>query len=287
MRTEYPARDLSILDLLPQGVSKGAALKKLAAHLGVDREEVMAIGDNWNDVEMLEWAGQGVLMGNAAVELRAMAECARLGAGSAERPGRRGRCAGSRGGQTRSGRSWIELSERSMRGSLLITAGMMATLVAMAPSAQAAERIRLRNGFEMHCDHHAEVEGRTRLYLSAGEDSYIEFRPEEIAADRDDARSAGDKATEIRRRIRPDQSPQRHGNRWGTERQLASRAKLSEADLGEMLTRAGHAHNLDVDLLASLVKAESNGNAHAVSRAGAAGADATDARDGQGHGRHR
>jgi Cof subfamily protein (haloacid dehalogenase superfamily) len=73
-RTEYPARDLSILDLLPREVSKGAALKKLAAHLGVEREEVMAIGDNWNDVEMLEWAGQGVLMGNAAVELRAMAE---------------------------------------------------------------------------------------------------------------------------------------------------------------------------------------------------------------------
>jgi hydroxymethylpyrimidine pyrophosphatase-like HAD family hydrolase len=33
----------------------------------------MAIGDNWNDVDMLEWAGQGVIMGNAAAELRAMA----------------------------------------------------------------------------------------------------------------------------------------------------------------------------------------------------------------------
>jgi Cof subfamily protein (haloacid dehalogenase superfamily) len=74
VRTEYPARDLSILDLLPQGVSKGAALKKLAARLGVERHEVMAIGDNWNDVEMLEWAGQGVIMGNAAEELRAMAK---------------------------------------------------------------------------------------------------------------------------------------------------------------------------------------------------------------------
>ncbi len=74
VRTEYPARDLSILDLLPRGVSKGAVLKKLAAHLGVERKEVMAIGDNWNDVEMLEWAGQGVMMGNAAVELRAMAK---------------------------------------------------------------------------------------------------------------------------------------------------------------------------------------------------------------------
>jgi Cof subfamily protein (haloacid dehalogenase superfamily) len=74
VKTEYPGRDLSILDLLPQGVSKGSALERLAAHLGVDRKETMAIGDNWNDVEMLEWAGQGVMMGNAAAELRTMAK---------------------------------------------------------------------------------------------------------------------------------------------------------------------------------------------------------------------
>jgi Cof subfamily protein (haloacid dehalogenase superfamily) len=73
-RTEYPARDLSILDLLPPGVSKGWALERLAARLGVDRRETMAIGDNWNDVDMLEWAGQGVMMGNAALELRTMAK---------------------------------------------------------------------------------------------------------------------------------------------------------------------------------------------------------------------
>jgi hypothetical protein len=74
MRTEYLGRDLSILDLLPPGVSKGWALKRLAARLGVDRKETMAIGDNWNDVDMLEWAGQGVMMGNAAAELRTMAK---------------------------------------------------------------------------------------------------------------------------------------------------------------------------------------------------------------------
>ena len=74
VRTEYPARDLSILDLLPQGVSKGSALRRLAARLGIDRREVMAIGDNWNDVDMLEWAGQAIVMGNAAAELRALAK---------------------------------------------------------------------------------------------------------------------------------------------------------------------------------------------------------------------
>jgi hypothetical protein len=72
--TEYPARDLSILDLLPPGVSKGWALARLAGRLGIDRKEAMAIGDNWNDVDMLEWAGQGVMMGNAAQELRTMAK---------------------------------------------------------------------------------------------------------------------------------------------------------------------------------------------------------------------
>ena len=55
-------------------------------------------------------------------------------------------------------------------------------LAAFPLSVRAAERVTLRNGFEMRCDHHAEVEGRARLYLSAGEDSYIEFRTEEMAA---------------------------------------------------------------------------------------------------------
>ncbi len=74
VRTEYPARDLSILDLLPRGVSKGWALERLAARLGVDRKETMAIGDNWNDADMLEWAGQGIVMANAAAELRTLAK---------------------------------------------------------------------------------------------------------------------------------------------------------------------------------------------------------------------
>ncbi|HEY2466858.1 MAG TPA: Cof-type HAD-IIB family hydrolase [Terracidiphilus sp.] len=74
VRTEYPSRDLSILDLLPPGVSKGWALERLAARLGIDRKETMAIGDNWNDVDMLEWAGQAVIMANAAQDLRTLAK---------------------------------------------------------------------------------------------------------------------------------------------------------------------------------------------------------------------
>jgi Cof subfamily protein (haloacid dehalogenase superfamily) len=73
-RTEYPGRDLSILDILPPGCSKGSAIGRLAASLGIEREEIMAIGDNYNDVEMLNYVGQPVLMGNAPPELLARAK---------------------------------------------------------------------------------------------------------------------------------------------------------------------------------------------------------------------
>jgi hydroxymethylpyrimidine pyrophosphatase-like HAD family hydrolase len=72
-RTEYPERDLSILDILPAGCSKGSALLRLAAARGVKVEEILAIGDNWNDVSMLEVAGRAVLMGNAPEDLKTMA----------------------------------------------------------------------------------------------------------------------------------------------------------------------------------------------------------------------
>jgi hydroxymethylpyrimidine pyrophosphatase-like HAD family hydrolase len=72
-RTEYPARDLSILDILPAGCSKGAALLTLAQARGIDAAEMLAIGDNWNDVSMLETAGHAVVMDNAPEELKTMA----------------------------------------------------------------------------------------------------------------------------------------------------------------------------------------------------------------------
>jgi Cof subfamily protein (haloacid dehalogenase superfamily) len=69
LRTEYPARDLSMIDVLNVGCSKGHALERWATHRGYRREEVMAIGDNHNDIEMLEFAGYPVIMGNACEEL--------------------------------------------------------------------------------------------------------------------------------------------------------------------------------------------------------------------------
>lgn len=70
LRTQYDARNLCIVDILNQGCSKGHALERWATHRGFAREEVMAIGDNFNDVEMLEFAGTPVIMGNACDELK-------------------------------------------------------------------------------------------------------------------------------------------------------------------------------------------------------------------------
>jgi Cof subfamily protein (haloacid dehalogenase superfamily) len=73
-RTEYPARNLSILDLLPPGCSKGAALHSLASIRGLQRNQIMAIGDNLNDLQMLEYAGRAVVMANASPEVRQLAQ---------------------------------------------------------------------------------------------------------------------------------------------------------------------------------------------------------------------
>lgn len=135
------------------------------------------------------------------------------------------------------------------------TATLLGAMALAATAAQAGERITLRNGFEMDCNHHAQVAARVRLYMSAGEDSYVEFAPEDIAAVEqvpDPPAPPPQLAQPTRSSAKPD-------------------APLTPADLHLMLSAAGHEHNLDVDLLASVVKAESGGNARAVSRTGARG----------------
>ena len=71
LRTEYPIRNLSIVDVLNRGCSKGHAVERWANYRGIPREQVMAIGDNYNDIEMLAFAGYPVIMGNASDDLRA------------------------------------------------------------------------------------------------------------------------------------------------------------------------------------------------------------------------
>jgi len=67
--TEYVDRDFSLVDVLPAGCTKGATLAGWARIQGYARHEVMALGDNLNDVEMLEAAGVPVVMGNAVPAL--------------------------------------------------------------------------------------------------------------------------------------------------------------------------------------------------------------------------
>jgi len=133
---------------------------------------------------------------------------------------------------------------------------IVAVVIGFAPHLRAAEQVTLRNGFALRCDHHAQVEGRVRVFLSAGEDNYIEFAPDEIAT----FETVPDPP--------PPPAPSPAPAPVTTPH---PRASLTPADLREMLSRAGAAHNLDVDLLASVVKAESGGNSRAVSRAGAQG----------------
>ncbi|HEY8561376.1 MAG TPA: Cof-type HAD-IIB family hydrolase [Pyrinomonadaceae bacterium] len=69
LATIYPRLDFTLLDILPPDASKGVGVEKLAARHGFGRENVMVCGDNFNDLEMLEFAGTPVVMGNAAPEL--------------------------------------------------------------------------------------------------------------------------------------------------------------------------------------------------------------------------
>ncbi len=130
----------------------------------------------------------------------------------------------------------------------------VAALIAsgMARPARAAERVALANGFDLRCDHHAQVGSMIRLYTTRGEADYIEIQPEKIT---------GFETV-------PDPPPTALAHAAATPRQ---QVVLSPADLRQMLAKAGQQHNLDADLLASVVKAESNGNSGAISRAGARG----------------
>ena len=67
--TEYQSRDVTFVDVLAAGCTKGATLAEWARRRGYARSEVMAIGDNLNDVEMLEASGAPVVMGNAVPAL--------------------------------------------------------------------------------------------------------------------------------------------------------------------------------------------------------------------------
>jgi hydroxymethylpyrimidine pyrophosphatase-like HAD family hydrolase len=68
--TMYPKMDFALIDVVHPGASKGVGVAAAARELRITRDQVMAMGDNFNDLEMLRYAGTGVVMGNAEASLR-------------------------------------------------------------------------------------------------------------------------------------------------------------------------------------------------------------------------
>jgi soluble lytic murein transglycosylase-like protein len=116
----------------------------------------------------------------------------------------------------------------------------------------AAEHVTLRNGSEFDCLRQENVGDHVRLYLlparGQGSSNFIEVSAASVASVE----------------IVPD-PPQ------PVSEPLAETDELTPAEMNHILLRAGAMHRIDADLLAAVVKAESNGNPHAVSRAGAQG----------------
>jgi soluble lytic murein transglycosylase-like protein len=139
------------------------------------------------------------------------------------------------------------------RGSLCVAL----TLGCLGTAAHAAEHITLRNGFDLFCDHREANGQKVRLYVDAAGSSFLEVDASDIVS-AEQVDWPKPVATEVPKTTA-----------------IAARAavpeKLSDADLQPMLTRAGTTYNVDADLLASVVRAESGGHARAVSRVGAQG----------------
>jgi hypothetical protein len=135
------------------------------------------------------------------------------------------------------------MSRVSVFGSLL---GVLAFLGAV-PAMHAAEEVTLTNGYNLLCDHQEEAGGKIRLFTNKDSGNFVEVNAGEIAS------------------VVAVPDPPQVPVAGSTE------PNLTEADVRQLISKAGANHNLDVDLLASVVRAESGGNIHAVSRTGAQG----------------
>jgi soluble lytic murein transglycosylase-like protein len=133
-------------------------------------------------------------------------------------------------------------------------AGLVAFVLLLAGAAMplsAAEHITLRNGFDLVC-YHREIAGdRVRLYMTATGPNFMEVPSADIASS---------EFVEV---------PVAQPSTPATSATI--QADPTPAEIREMAAKAGAAHDLDVELLASVIRAESAGNVHAVSRTGARG----------------
>ena len=122
-------------------------------------------------------------------------------------------------------------------------------LLSLTPCAQAMEHVTLRNGFSYDCAHHETVGDRTRLYTTSGDANYQEIATTQIAA----IEALPDPPKPVAKAV--DAAP----------------SAPTEQSIPELLTRASEEHHIDVALLFSVIKAESNFHTNATSRAGARG----------------
>jgi len=135
-----------------------------------------------------------------------------------------------------------------------VALALLAATAFGAVSARAAERITLANGYNLICDHRAPagvpLGSRVRLYMDSAGKNFIEVAPAQIASS---------EFVKLPTPAQPQKAPEK------------AEANLTPAELHQLLSDAGQAHDLNADLLASVVREESAGHPHAVSRAGAQG----------------
>jgi hypothetical protein len=140
--------------------------------------------------------------------------------------------------------------------SICFVLGVIATL---CPFATAAEHVTLKNGFEVDCVRRELVGDKVRLYFagegttSAGDSNYLEVAADSVV------------------RVETIAEAPRSVASVNMPNPATITAAPTKEEMHEMLAQAGAQHNIDEDLLASVVRAESGGQVHAVSRTGARG----------------
>jgi soluble lytic murein transglycosylase-like protein len=143
-----------------------------------------------------------------------------------------------------------------------VRARVMVGLLGLCGTVHAAERVTLRNGFELDCMRQEPTGDRVRLYLvpsgtasgSATPENYIEVSAAEIVRS---------EPLELTAPVALVKNP--------VSTQTAVAGEPTAAEMQQMLAAAGEKQHVDADLLASVVRAESGWHTHAVSRAGAQG----------------
>jgi hypothetical protein len=154
---------------------------------------------------------------------------------------------------------------RYMPGGKMSALALAAALGFSGSSANAAERITLANGFDLVCNHHAIVDGRVRAYLKASEPDYVELQPEDVTGYETVPDPPAQPKAPAGATMASPRTPA------SAQRETPRETRLTAGDLHQLLAKAGAERNVDEDLLASVVKAESGGYVRAVSRTGARG----------------